>query len=122
MLLARARLIRALDCFVLRRDLRIGMSKLSEATRDKVRQLFPSRQQQDAADLLMIECGNNLPFCESSDEYALERIRFAVLKLSGGNLCELRRWVGLAKTDWRDVLMAAGFGHSVTAHKEWRVE
>ncbi len=97
------------------------MRKLSEATWDKIRQLFPAGQHQEAASLLMNQCGDNLPFCENSDEYELERIRFAALKLSEGNLSELGCWVDSAQVDWRDVLMAAGFGHSLTAHKEWRV-
>jgi hypothetical protein len=97
------------------------MVKLSEATWEKVRQLFPAEQQQKIADLITTECGNNLPFCEDLDEEQLDRIRFAVLKLSNGNLPELRRAVDLAKVDWRDVLMAAGFSHSATAHTEWLV-
>ena len=32
---------------------------------------------------------------------------FAALKLSEGNLDRLREAIGLAKTDWRDLLMAA---------------
>lgn len=98
------------------------MSRLSEETWEKIRRLFPTEQQQEeAAELLSKECGNNLPFCENLDEYGLERIRFAVLKLSKGNLSELYRWVNQAKVDWRDVLMPAGFGNSMTAHKEWRI-
>lgn len=31
--------------------------------------------------LLLHQCGNNLPFCEKSDEFRLEPIRFAALKL-----------------------------------------
>jgi len=95
--------------------------KLSEATWDKINVLFPTAEQQAVADFLVAECGNNLPFCENSDERALERIRFAVLKLSNGNLSELQRWVGEAQVDWRDVLMAAGFGRSLTAHTKWRL-
>lgn len=97
------------------------MSKLSEATQEKIRQLFPPEQHEETARLLRDECGNNLPLCEHWDEYGLERVRFAALKLSRGNLPELYHWVNLAKVDWRDVLMAAGFAHSVTAHKEWRI-
>jgi hypothetical protein len=97
------------------------MSKLSDATWGKVQQLFPPKQHHDVASLLLNECGNNLPFCENSNEHELERIRFAVLKLSQGNVDKLRDEIGFAKIDWRDTLMAAGFGHSVEAHKEWRV-
>jgi hypothetical protein len=50
---------------------------------------------------------------------SLERIRFAALKLSAGNLEALRSAVGLANRDWRDLLMAAGFGRDVDAHRSW---
>lgn len=58
-------------------------------------------------------------FCEESDEVQLERVRFAALKLSKGDLRELKKAVKLAQTDWRDLLMAAGFGNDVNAHKKW---
>lgn len=53
------------------------------------------------------------------DEFQLERVRFAALKLSTGSLAGLRRAVELAKLDARDLLMAAGFGHDVRAHEAW---
>ncbi len=95
------------------------MVKLSETTTSIVERLFPPEQRREAGRLLEEECGNNLPFCENSDAYALERIRSAVLKISEGDMSQLRQAIKLAKLDWRDVLMGAGFGHSVTAHEEW---
>jgi len=50
----------------------------------------------------------------------VERIRFAVLKLSQGNLARLNQQISDAKRDWRDVLIAAGFAHNLTEHKEWK--
>jgi hypothetical protein len=50
----------------------------------------------------------------------MERVRFAVLKLSGGDLEKLRKAIKLAQTDWRDLLMAAGFGHDVNVYKRER--
>ena len=70
-------------------------------------------------ELLLQQCGNNLPFSEHSDEFQLERVRFAALKLSAGNLDGLRKAIELAKTDWRDVLVAAEFANDVTAHARW---
>lgn len=96
------------------------MAELSDATWERLRRLFPPQQQEEAARLLADECGNNLPFCEDLGPVGLERIRFAVLKLSGGNIEELRTAIKDAQTDWRDVLMGAGFGESVTAHESWR--
>jgi hypothetical protein len=51
--------------------------------------------------------------------FQLERFRFSALKLSGGKLDKLRQAVELAQQDWRDLLMAAGFGDDVTEHERW---
>jgi len=58
-------------------------------------------------------------FGEKSTAQSLERIRYAVLKLSHGDLAELRKAVESAQIDWRDVLVAAGFGNDVRAHGAW---
>jgi len=34
---------------------------------------------------------------------------------------KLREAVKLANTDWRDLLVAAGFADSVDAHKHWKL-
>jgi hypothetical protein len=81
--------------------------------------LFRQGERNEAASLLAEQCGNNLPFLESLDEHGLERFQFAALKLSGGNLSRLRNAIELAKTDWRDLLMAAGFGEDTRAHACW---
>ena len=56
-------------------------------------------------------------------DYHLDRIRFAALKLSGGDLGRLRHWIAEAErgdqVDWRDVVSAAGFGDRVEAHASW---
>ncbi|HYP40204.1 MAG TPA: hypothetical protein VEX13_07565 [Chloroflexia bacterium] len=95
------------------------MAELSEATWERLRTLFPPQHHEEAARLLAGECGNNLPFCEDLGPVGLERIRFAVLKLSGGNIEELRTAIKDAQTDWRDVLMWAGFADAITAHESW---
>ena len=92
---------------------------LSNETRRRLDALFREPQRQEATRLLIDECGNNLPVLERLDEDQLERVRFAALKLSNGDLAALRRAVDLAKTDWRDLLMAAGFGLDVHAHESW---
>jgi hypothetical protein len=92
---------------------------LSDETGLRVELLFPPGQQEQARDMLQKECGNNLPFMGNLDAIALERVRFAALKLSGGDLSELAAAIRLAKEDWRDLLMASGFGHDPHAHKTW---
>ena len=97
------------------------MSELSDSTWEKVRALFPLAQHQAVADILLSECGNNLPYLENVDKEGLERYRFAALKMSNGSLTRLREAIELAKSDWRDLLVAAGFAASADAHKRWRV-
>ena len=93
--------------------------ELSPETQRRVDALFRGSARQLAVELLVKRCGNNLPFDEESDARDLERIRFAVLKLSNGDLAELRRAVEMAEIDSRDVLVAAGFGTDVRAHESW---
>jgi hypothetical protein len=49
----------------------------------------------------------------------VERIAAAALKVSEGSLERLEAATELAATDWRDLIMAAGFGHDLSAHEVW---
>jgi hypothetical protein len=69
------------------------MLKLSRATKERIERVFRPELRREAARILAEECGNNLPLCEGRDEVGMERIRFAVLKLSGGDLVKLKAWV-----------------------------
>ena len=95
------------------------MIPLSTETRVRLEALFPKEEQEAAATLLVEECGDALPLTSRANEEFWNRVRFAVLKLSAGDLQKLKREVDSAKRDWRDTLMAAGFGQSVVAHKSW---
>ncbi len=64
--------------------------RLSPKTLEHIDSLFQPGSREEVVELLMHQCGNNLPFCEKSDEFQLERVRFAALKLSRGNLEKLR--------------------------------
>ena len=92
---------------------------LSDETKLRVEALFDENEALLASELLVNECGNNLPFMENVDAVGLERLRYAALKLSGGRLDALRDAIELAKIDWRDLLMAAGFGYDIHTHKRW---
>ena len=95
------------------------MVELSATTNSIVERLFSPEYRLEAVRMLEEECGDNLPFCENCDPNALERIRFAVLKISAGDINGLRDAIKVAQVDWRDTLMGAGFGYSVTAHEQW---
>jgi hypothetical protein len=68
--------------------------------------------------ILVERVGANLPLV-ADDADLVERVRYAVLKLSGGDVQDLERHVGVACVDWRDVLVAAGFGRDPRAHLKW---
>ena len=93
--------------------------QLSPLTQQLVEKLFEPGERTEAAWRLVEECGNNLPFCKDNDEYKMERIRFAALRVSIGYLDDLQTAIDLAKKDWRDLLVWARFAESLTAHQEW---
>ncbi|MBX7255878.1 MAG: hypothetical protein K1Y02_05920 [Candidatus Hydrogenedentes bacterium] len=95
------------------------MVPLSEKTLDRLSRVFVPALREQAARLLETECAENLPFTQDTDPVKSERLRFAVMKLSEGRLDTLKKWIDEAKIDWRDVLMAAGFGYDVTEHERW---
>jgi hypothetical protein len=97
----------------------MGSPKLTSETEKRIALLFPEDQQDAVRALLLEECGHNLPFLQKLDPVGMDRFRFAALKLSHGNMHKLREAVNLAKTDWRDLLVAAGFANNVDAHVGW---
>lgn len=64
------------------------------------------------------ECAGILSSCEQATSASLERLRFAALKLSQGDLSKLKEAIGFATVDWRDLLMNADFGYYVEAHDQ----
>lgn len=100
----------------------MGRPILSSETERRVALLFHPDQQDIVRIILLEECANNLPLLKDCDEVAIDRLRFAALKLSDGNVEKLRSAVNLAKTDWRDLLVAAGFARDINAHKSWLPE
>lgn len=93
------------------------MIAVSEATWVRIRAVFRERDHANVERALRDRCGDNLPFVTVDD--LAERIRFAVLKLSAGDLARMEGALALAASDWRDVLMAAGFGNDVKEHLRW---
>jgi hypothetical protein len=68
----------------------------------KARQCFPDEDQGKVMDILDL-------YGKESHERELERVQIAILKLSGGDLENLRANVETAKSDFRDVLAYAEF-------------
>lgn len=96
------------------------MTELSEKTVKLLNAMpWDENMKRDFAAMLVKECGNNIPFCENHNPEQMERIRFSVLKLCDGNFQKFEKAIELAKIDWRDLFMAAGFGYDVEAHNKW---
>src|SRR5215510_3878122 len=92
---------------------------LTPLTTEVISHLFNSTTAPFVAQLLVDECGDNLPLYKPATPEGLERVRFAVLKISNGDQDKLLEAVLLAKRDWRDVLVWAGFGNDLEAHNQW---
>ena len=88
---------------------------LTDATNDRLARLFSVDDLDAAKTLLEQDCGQNI----TKPPTLIERVRFAVLKISGGTLEGLIDAIVLAQTDWRDALVSAGFADNPGQHKAW---
>ena len=92
---------------------------LTLLTKEAIAQLFDPPIVAAVEELLIGECGNNLPLYQAATPEGLERIRSAVLKISNGHAEKLLETISIAKRGWRDVLVWAGFADHLEAHQEW---
>ena len=97
------------------------MIELSAKTQEIILNIFEAEEISVVEKILVEECSNKLPGCKDWDQNSLERVWLSVLKLSGGNLTKFYSAVELAKTDYRDLFMSAGFGRDASAHKKWEI-
>ena len=100
------------------------MTPLTDAVRRKIDAVFLPESRGAVRQLLEEQCGTDLALMSDRGEEpaAFGRVRFVVLKLSGGDLRVLERELVGAHYDWRDTLMAAGFGQDIHAHLKWNPE
>jgi hypothetical protein len=67
----------------------------------------------DVADVERRFAATPLPFLEPPDrDRERNRVHLGILKLAEGDLTKLDTALRVAATDWRDVLVASGLGHS----------
>ena len=85
-----------------------------------IARLFPPEEQEEVTRLLQEDCGTALPGTDHASPESFERVQCAVLKLSEGRMDRLYDAVALAQTDWRDLLVVAGFAEDTQAHKHWK--
>lgn len=93
------------------------MIKLTMDTKKKIQKLFPKEQQTLVEKILISECSENIINNSRSE---LERIRQGILKISKGDIEQLKKTIEWAKIDWRDILSTAGFADDTEAHKNWK--
>ena len=92
---------------------------LGAALLGKIAALFGGESVDAVAALLVADCGEGLPLIGSQGVNGVERVRCAVLKISGGSRERLDKAIRMANRDWRDVLMAAGFANDPFLHRAW---
>jgi len=66
------------------------MRGLSEKTIKLICKFFSDHDKAEVINIIKNKCGNNLPFLEDWTSVEMERIRFAVIKLSDGHLDKLQ--------------------------------
>jgi hypothetical protein len=96
------------------------MAGLTRLVQSHVVRLFPLEERQQVMRLLLQDCGGALPFMSNASPAAIERVQCAALKLSEGRIDKLYDAIALAQTDWRDLLVSAGFAEDTQAHKAWK--
>ncbi len=79
--------------------------------------IFPTADQLTVQSLMREECSEKLPLVQSAS--LMQRIQLGVLKVSQGDIDKLLYAIKLARRDWRDLLMEAGFASDLEAHIEW---
>lgn len=95
---------------------------ITEGVRRRIAKLFAEEDRKRIEQMLSEDCGNSLPLLQDATAQDLERYQCAALKLSGGKIGELERAIRVAKEDWRDLLVAAGFGNDPLEHTRWLME
>lgn len=94
------------------------MSKLSRDTLRLIEVLYPDNRRFVREIFESNLCPEKV-HCEGWSPEQMERIHFAVLKLGQKSLEKLEQAKNVAQRDWRDLLMSAGFGEDVDAHRTW---
>lgn len=95
------------------------MIELSEKTELLMQKMFPEADWPEVRALLEEE-GIDKRFSEKEQTpESLERRRFAILKVSNGNIDWLYSEIELSHVDFRDLLMDAGFANGLTEHEWW---
>ncbi|MFV2057949.1 MAG: hypothetical protein ACC707_15905 [Thiohalomonadales bacterium] len=95
------------------------MNLVSEKSKAIAEKYFPDKSDTVVAQL-QDYCEYLLEFfSEDSQPETYERFCLAILKIAKSSNEKLNEAVELGKTDYRDLLVSAGFGNSITIHNDW---
>jgi len=90
---------------------------LSNPTQERLERVFPKEMQSEARDILLEATRAYADYFGETDSF--ERFHIAALKVSRGDLKELRKAADLMNLDYRDLLVSAKFANDITAHLKW---
>jgi len=76
--------------------------------------LFEIKDRETVTEMLTEEC--NAEGLHTTSVDGVEHTQLTVLNISNGEVDKFLAVAELAQVDWRDALMAAGFGEDVNAH------
>ena len=99
---------------------------LSFETQRRVDMMYPPEQREEVTRLLGLlaetlrEQATRILGSETrASTSENERIQFAALKVSNGDVDVLKKAIKLGQFDYRELLIAAGFGWNSSKHKSW---
>lgn len=95
------------------------MLELSSRQELLLKKNFQADSYLEAKRALELNAGRTIPFCGNSSSAQLDRIRFAIIKLSEGCNQQLNNAIELAHNDWRKLLICADFGANPLEHDNW---
>lgn len=81
----------------------------------------PENSKEDLIMLLSEKASSNLPGVGTGSEWItlIDRIQLGILRRSNWEPEAIGKKIEEASTDFRDLLMGAGFGENLSAHIEW---
>ncbi len=95
------------------------MNLVSEKSRAIAEKYFPNESALVIAQLQEYCESLSEFFSEESQPETYERFCLAILKIAKTSNKKLNKAIDLGKTDYRDLLVSAGFGNSLTVHSDW---
>lgn len=95
------------------------MSALTPRTLELIERIPQPELRERLLARLESECSKEALGCTGWAPEHMERLWFAILKLIGGESDKVDEVFALARSDWRDLLVAAHFANDIDAHNKW---